>query len=666
MHRYVGVLLVLILLTGFSGHATADDQSDCKLSIAERRIAACTRLITKREGISAAERAEAYANRAQGYRVRDDIERAVADLTNAAETDPARAASYRGSIHAIRGEHELALAQFEQAIKANASDARAYNSRGNTRNAAGDRDGAIADFNEAVRLDPKYTAAHLNRADAYIAKKNLILALADASEAIRLEHNYPGGYTIRGQVYRMQGETDRGIADLTKAIELDPKLTRAYLQRGLAYASKGEHDRAIADMTVAIKINPKDGAAYNERGYAYTQKKERELAFADFNKAIELNPKLAGAYNNRGVYYSNGGDADRALAEYNKAIELNPMFALAFNNRGHVYLNKGSLDLAIVDFDKSIELDPAAGRTYANRATAYEKKGDAERALADLRKILELPVVLEADKQRQEIARARIARVAEPPRTRRPVTPLPSKPSKLQRVALVIGNSQYTHAGRLTNPKNDASGVAASLRRLAFEQVFELYDLSREQMGKALKDFGDVAETAEWAVVFFAGHGIEMNGVTYLIPTDAALKRDAHVTDEAISLTQVQAKVDAASKLGLVILDSCRNNPFTERMVRSGGAARSIGRGLANIEPEGNVLVAYSAKHGTTASDGTGPNSPFTEALLNYIEEPGLEINFLFRKVRDQVRTNTQRRQEPFLYGSLSSELLYFKAVAAR
>ena len=662
MRKYVGALLVLIPLTGFSGHASADDRSDCKLSVAERRIAACTRLINKREGMSAAERAEAYANRAQGYRIRDDIERAVSDLTNAAETDLARAAYYRGSVHAIRGEHELALAQLDEAIKTNASDAGAHNGRGTTRNAAGDRDGAIADFNEAIRLDPNYTAAYLNRADVYGAKRNFIVAIADASEAIRLEPGYPGGYTIRGQVYRMQGETDRGIADLTKAIELDPKLVRAYLQRGHAYVSKGEHDRAIADVSTAIKITPKNAAAYNERGYAYTQKKERELAFADFNKAIELNPKLADAYNNRGVYHANGGDADRALTEYNKAIELNPTYALAFTNRGYVYLRKGDLDLAIADFDKSIELDPAAGRAYANRATAYEQKGDAERALADLRKILELPAVLEADKQRQEIARARIARVAEPPVRRRNVKPLPSKP---QRVALVIGNSQYTHAGPLTNPKNDATGVAASLRRLGFEQVFESYDLSREQMGKALKDFGDVAEVAEWAVVFFAGHGIEMNGVTYLIPTDAALKRDAHVTDETISLTQVQAKVDAASKLGLVILDSCRNNPFAERMVRSGGAARSIGRGLANIEPEGNVLVAYSAKHGTTASDGAGSNSPFTEALLNYIEEPGLEINFLFRKVRDQVRTKTQRRQEPFLYGSLSSELLYFKAAAA-
>jgi uncharacterized caspase-like protein len=99
-------------------------------------------------------------------------------------------------------------------------------------------------------------------------------------------------------------------------------------------------------------------------------------------------------------------------------------------------------------------------------------------------------------------------------------------------------------------------------------------------------------------------------------------------------------------------------------MVRTLGK-RSVGRGLASIEPEGNVLVAYAAKHGTEADDGGGRHSPFTEALLSHIEEPGLEINILFLKVRDDVRKKTQRRQDPFIYGSLGSELLYFKAPAA-
>ena len=232
-------------------------------------------------------------------------------------------------------------------------------------------------------------------------------------------------------------------------------------------------------------------------------------------------------------------------------------------------------------------------------------------------------------------------------------------------MALVIGNSNYTSAGLLTNPANDGKAVAATFRRLGFTSVLEHYDLSRDKMGRALRDFGDSAEGAEWAVVFFAGHGIEVNGTSYLIPTDAELKRESHISDEAISLTQVQAKVDAAGKLGLVILDSCRNNPFLARMVRS-NTTRSLTRGLSPVEPEGNVLVVYSAKHGTTAEDGTGDHSPFTEALLANIEEPGLEINFLFRKVRDRVREKTAKRQEPFLYGTLGSEPLFFRVAQAK
>jgi uncharacterized caspase-like protein len=188
----------------------------------------------------------------------------------------------------------------------------------------------------------------------------------------------------------------------------------------------------------------------------------------------------------------------------------------------------------------------------------------------------------------------------------------------------------------------------------------ERYDLNREAMGKALKDFGDQASGAEWALVYFAGHGLGLNGTTYLIPVDAELKRDTHVPDETMALDRVQAKVDAASKLGLVVLDACRNNPFIARMNRS-RATRSLGRGLANVEPEGNVLVAYAAKHGTVAEDGARANSPFTQALLAHIEEPGLEINILFRKVRDLVRKSTNGRQDPFVYGSLGAELLYFK-----
>ncbi len=144
-------------------------------------------------------------------------------------------------------------------------------------------------------------------------------------------------------------------------------------------------------------------------------------------------------------------------------------------------------------------------------------------------------------------------------------------------------------------------------------------------------------------------------------PIDAELRSDLDVDHEAISLKSLLPALESAGKLGLVILDACRNNPFAAKMQRS-IRTRSVSRGLAEIEPTGNVLVAYSAKDGTTAADGAGRNSPFTSSLLKYIETPGLEINFLFRNVRDDVIAMTNREQQPFVYGSLSKEAIFFKA----
>jgi hypothetical protein len=166
------------------------------------------------------------------------------------------------------------------------------------------------------------------------------------------------------------------------------------------------------------------------------------------------------------------------------------------------------------------------------------------------------------------------------------------------------------------------------------------------------------------AVVFYAGHGMEAGGENWLIPTDAELRSDTDVESEAVSLRSVNLQVSKARQLGLIILDACRNNPFEAKMKRS-LSTRAVTRGLAPTEPTDNVLIAYAARDGTTASDGAGRNSPFTTALLRHIETPGLEISFLFRRVRDDVMTATKREQQPFVYGSLSKEEIYLKAPPA-
>ena len=236
---------------------------------------------------------------------------------------------------------------------------------------------------------------------------------------------------------------------------------------------------------------------------------------------------------------------------------------------------------------------------------------------------------------------------------------LSTRPARAEnRIALVIGNSTYVHGGRLVNPSNDAAAVARRCVQDGFSVVSRA-DLGKDQIEDALKRFTRDAASADVAVVYYAGHGIEMGGTNYLIPVDATLAADSDVDFEAVPLDLVLKSVEGAHRLKLVILDACRNNPFRDAMRRSGGA-RSIGRGLARVEPEGDMLVAYAARRGSTAEDGDSANSPFAAALVHRLTTPGLEIGFLFRKVRDDVLAATGQRQEPAIYGSLGGQEFYF------
>ena len=225
-----------------------------------------------------------------------------------------------------------------------------------------------------------------------------------------------------------------------------------------------------------------------------------------------------------------------------------------------------------------------------------------------------------------------------------------------KRVALVIGNSAYQNVARLTNPANDALAMTATLKDAEFDLVEIRRDLNISEMRRALRDFSDKARDADVAVVYYAGHGIEVDGTNYLIPVDAVLERDIDVYDEAFSLDRVLAVVEPAKQLRLVILDACRDNPFVKTMKRTTGS-RTMGRGLAKVEPNSpNTLIAFASKAGSTASDGDSKNSPFTAALIKYITKPGLDLRKAFGFVRDDVLKNTSNKQEPYVYGSLGGD----------
>ena len=226
-----------------------------------------------------------------------------------------------------------------------------------------------------------------------------------------------------------------------------------------------------------------------------------------------------------------------------------------------------------------------------------------------------------------------------------------------KRVALVIGNSNYDETANLANPANDAELMAETFKTAGFDSVDLRQNLKIADMRRALRDFTVKSSDAAISVIYYAGHGIEVEGVNYLIPVDAVLDRDTDVYDEAVSLERVLVAVEPAKKLRLVILDACRDNPFARSMKRT-LAARAIGRGLAKVEPTSpNTLIAFASKAGSTASDGEhGKNSPFATALVNYVTQPGLDLRKAFGYVRDDVLKSSGNRQEPYLYGSLGGD----------
>ena len=223
-----------------------------------------------------------------------------------------------------------------------------------------------------------------------------------------------------------------------------------------------------------------------------------------------------------------------------------------------------------------------------------------------------------------------------------------------ERVALVIGNHEYRHVRDLVNPKKDAADIGAALARLGFA-VTPLENAGYQDLRQGLQKFEEAAARSKIAVVFYAGHGIEVDKHNYLVPVEARLATDRAVKYEAIPLDVVMAAVEGASTLGLVILDACRDNPFLA-MMQSTGLTRSVDRGLARVEPRGtetSMMVAYSAKEGTTAADGApGRNSPYAEALLKHLETPGLHVGDLFIAVRQEMLAKPGS-QRPVEYGSL-------------
>jgi uncharacterized caspase-like protein len=224
-----------------------------------------------------------------------------------------------------------------------------------------------------------------------------------------------------------------------------------------------------------------------------------------------------------------------------------------------------------------------------------------------------------------------------------------------KRVALVVGNTAYQNTPALPNPANDAEDMAAALRAVGFEVIVEK-NVNKRSLEMAMARFGRIAQNADAALFYYAGHGIQYRGLNYLVPIDARLEDEFSVNYELTRIDDVLFALSGARGVKLLVLDACRNNPLADRLSRTASRDVGIGRGLSRIEAARGMIIAYATQPNQVAEDGNGRNSPFTGALIKEIEQPGLEIATLFRRVAVNVDRVTGGKQFPELSISMSGE----------
>jgi tetratricopeptide (TPR) repeat protein len=580
-------------------------------------------------------------------------------------------------------ETDRAIAVLDRLLQRAPDNYGAYSARANFHFQAKEYDAVIGDANEMIRLKPDAADGFSHRATAYTLKRDFDRAIADLTQAIRLNPDDDrSSYFMRGSLYNRKGDYERAVSDASQVIKIalahiaegaarsdrfqqvySLQVRSAYSERSLYRTNMGDFEKALADCNEIISRWPENSEGYKARGQFYYWQKQYDLAIPDYDKALQLEPGESTSRSGKALALLHLGRIGEASAEVEAGLRSGTDRDRFLGARGVIAYEQGKFAQAIDDLSEAARLSafefPAY---YLYRGQAFEKLGQKALAMADYKTAAGLDATNPAQRDARILARERLAVLQGETLTAQQVAQPQQHLIDLgRRIALVIGVSAYEKADRLPNPVNDADAVANALRGLGFADVTEVRDPDRATLEKSIQAFGDKVEKADWAMVFYAGHGMQMNGHTFLIPRDAEISNERHVEFETVSLDRVVDSVAGAKKLALVIVDACRNNPFLSRMIHTGRSVRALGQGLAAIEPQQGQFVVYATKDGSTAEDGAGDHSPFTQALLMHIGEAGLDIRLMFSKVRDSVLNITQNRQNPFTYGSLPGEGLYFK-----
>jgi tetratricopeptide (TPR) repeat protein len=472
------------------------------------------------------------------------------------------------------------------------------------------------------------------------------------------------------------------IAACSRVLARQPSMSATdlawfYNQRGVGYQQVGKIDLSIEDFDRAIQLDPKDATHYNNRANSWRMRGDFDRALADNEQAIQLDSKIWAYYVSRGITLREEGDLDGAIADFGIAISLQADVPNPRTERGLAWRAKGDLKNAISDYDAAILINPNTSKPYVGRGLAYEEEGDKQRARADFRTAVALPThtlvnvtngsnVVNVDEARYiDIARTRLALLSPTSTTSSDLTLTNSIHSEGRRIALVIGNGKYANAAALPNPPNDARAIANTLRSIGFE-VEEGIDLDRAGMENDIRNFLLRAAGSRLALLFYAGHSMQIDGHNYLVPIDASFTAADAITRSLTDLDTILVGLDNQIRANIVILDACRDNPLVNKPVVEARASRSIATRSGLAEPSGlgksetsgaGTLLAFATAPGRVALDGDGTDSPFSTALVRHLGTPGIEVQQMLTRVRAEVVAATKGQQVPWSNSSLLGEV---------
>lgn len=501
--------------------------------------------------------------------------------------------------------------------------------------------------------------------------------------------NLAEAHNQRGVGYYQRGDLDSAIREVTEAIRISPQAV-FYNNRGGYLAHKGDWEKGLADLDRSIAMNPNNPNFRYNKGVELVRKGETSAGLSEFDQAIAMGGKYPTYFFTRGIVLFALGQTDRAIRDFDEAIRRQPDRADYYSGRGLARYAKSDIAGATADLDRAIRLDPAEKDAFVLRATLKESKGLLEEAISDYREALrparirfgmvgkgnkgEIELREPISAQAKATAKARLAVLSEGPTSKLAAKPPeavavpPAAPDDRfrRKIALVIGNAAYPGSAALANPANDARDVASQLRAMGFDVTTGI-DLDRKHLGDHVRDFLLSAPTARVALLYYAGHGVQVDNRNYLVPVDVHLGSAMRPMEEMTALDTIVAALNDPLRSNVIILDACRNNPFdADALVGAAEAGRSvqIRSGLASPSAisrgagaGAGTLIAFATAPGEVALDGDGHNSPFSASLARHIGTVGLEVQQMLTRVRAEVVAATKNRQVPWSNSSLLGEV---------